>query len=137
MVDVQLCAGGIVFDAARRILLIERGQPPAQGTWSVPGGRCRSGEPAAAACVRELGEETGLVVEVVRFVGRVERDAPHGGVYLIDDFECRLRDDVLTSRLRAGDDAADARWVTRGELATLVLAPGLLDALATWKMLPD
>ncbi|MGI8679485.1 MAG: NUDIX hydrolase [Jatrophihabitans sp.] len=129
------CAGGIVFDSARRLLLIERGQEPALGSWSVPGGRCRPGEPAVDTCVREVAEETGLAVEVLRFVGRVERDAPGGGVYVIDDFECRLR--ASADQLRAGDDAAAARWVTRAELATLILVPGLLDALREWGVLPD
>jgi ADP-ribose pyrophosphatase YjhB (NUDIX family) len=130
---VEPCAGGIVFDARRRLLVIERGRPPAQGRWSVPGGRCRPGETTAEACVRELREETGLDVAVVRLAGRVERDRPGGGTYLIDDFVCRL---VGDGTLRAGDDAADARWVTQAELAELPLSPGLWEALAGWNVLP-
>lgn len=83
--------------------------------------------------MRELAEETGLRVEVLRHVGQVERDAPGGGVYVIDDFLCRLRG----GRLRAGDDAADARWVDRAQLRSLQLAPGLWDALTEWSVLPD
>ncbi|SHF83463.1 ADP-ribose pyrophosphatase YjhB, NUDIX family [Jatrophihabitans endophyticus] len=131
------CAGGLVFDPRHRLLLIRRGQAPSAGSWSVPGGRCRIGERPDLACVREVGEETGVGVEVVRWIGRVERAAPAGGVYVIDDYLCRpdarsLRD----GRLRAGDDALDARWVTRDELVGLPLAPGLLDALTTWSVLP-
>ena len=132
----QPSAGGIVLHGptgGQRLLVIKRGHPPAQGSWSLPGGRCRPGEPPAQACVRELAEETGLQVEVLRLVGRVERAAPGGGVYVIDDFLCRLRG----GRLRAGDDAADARWVDRAQLSGLQLAPGLWDALAAWSMLPD
>ena len=73
MVDRQPCAGGIVFDAGARLLLVRRGQAPSAGSWSVPGGRCLPGESPAAACVREVAEETGLRVEVVRYAGRVER----------------------------------------------------------------
>lgn len=83
--------------------------------------------------MREVAEETGLEVAVQRWVARVERDAPDGGVYVIDDFVCRPVGGVL----RAGDDAADARWVTRGDLARLTLAPGLLGALTEWDLLPD
>jgi ADP-ribose pyrophosphatase YjhB (NUDIX family) len=121
-----------VHDEAGRLLLIRRGQPPSAGSWSVPGGRCLPGEEAADACVREVREETGLAVEVLRFAGRVEREAPGGGVYVIDDFACR----VLGGRLAAGDDAADARWVTRPELAALELVPGLYAALDDWGLLP-
>jgi 8-oxo-dGTP diphosphatase len=128
----QPCAGGIVLDDAGRILLIERGQPPSAGTWSVPGGRCEPGEPAPQTCVREVAEETGLEVEIVRWVGRVERAAPGGAVYVIDDYLCRARGGVL----RAGDDAADVRWVSRADLDDLPLAPGLFDALEAWSVLP-
>jgi 8-oxo-dGTP diphosphatase len=126
------CAGGIVFDQAARLLLICRGTPPALGSWSLPGGRCRPGEDAAAACVREVAEETGLDVEVLRPAGRVERAAPDGSVYEIDDFVCR----VVSGDLEAGDDAADVRWVTRAELDTLPLVPLLFDTLREWGCLP-
>jgi ADP-ribose pyrophosphatase YjhB (NUDIX family) len=132
MPERQPCAGGIVHDAQQRLLLIRRGRPPSAGSWSIPGGRCLPGETAAAACVREVAEETGLQVAVQRLAGRVERAAPAGGVYVIDDFVCRL----LGGRLRAGDDATDARWVTRQELADLPLVPGLRDALDEWGALP-
>ncbi len=133
----QPCAGGIVFDDAGRLLLIRRGRPPALGCWSVPGGRCRAGEAPEAACVREVAEETGLEVEVVRWAGRVRRDAPgppdgDGGVYVIDDFVCR----VLGGTLRAGDDASDARWVDADRFAASPLSPGLAEALGEWGLLP-
>jgi ADP-ribose pyrophosphatase YjhB (NUDIX family) len=128
----QPCAGGIVFDAGRRLLLIRRGQPPSAGSWSIPGGRCLPGESAAAACVREVGEETGLRVEVVRYAGRVERPAPSGALYVIDDFVCRL----VGGELAAADDAQDARWVTRAEMSRLELVPGLAAALGDWGLLP-
>jgi ADP-ribose pyrophosphatase YjhB (NUDIX family) len=131
--SVQACAGGIVFDDARRLLLVRRGRPPAAGSWSIPGGRCLEGEEPAAACVREVAEETGISVAVVRHAGRVARPAPGGGTYLIDDYVCR----VEGGRLQAGDDAVDARWVTRDELAALLLTPGLFDALAEWDALPE
>src|SRR4051812_1006384 len=130
--DRQLCAGGIVHDAAGRVLLVRRGKAPSAGSWSVPGGRCLPGESAADACVREVAEETGMTVEVIRLAGTVERAAPDGGVYVIDDFTCR----VVGGELAAGEDATDARWVSRAELAGLPLVPGLLDALAEWNALP-
>ncbi len=130
--DRQPCAGAIVLDAAGRLLLIRRGQAPARGSWSVPGGRCRPGEDPAAACVREVAEETGLAVAVQRYAGRVERDAPDGGIYVIDDYVCT----VVGGRVRAGDDAEDAAWFGRADLAGLDLVPGLIEALTRWDVLP-
>ncbi len=127
------CAGGIVFDQAGRLLLVQRGHPPSPGLWSVPGGRCQAGETADAACVREIAEETGLAVRVARLAGAVERAGPGGAVYVIHDFLCELSG----GELKAADDATDARWVTRAELDKLPLVPQLFDTLAEWDLLPS
>jgi 8-oxo-dGTP diphosphatase len=126
-------AGAVVFDEHGRLLLIQRSKPPAAFSWSVPGGRCEPGESAEAACVREASEETGLVVEVIRWVGRVHRAAPGGGEYMIDDFLCR----VVSGTLCSGDDAADADWFDLASMTRLALAPGLFEALAGWGLLPE
>lgn len=126
------CAGALVYDDARRLLLVLRGREPARGTWSLPGGRCGSGEDPAAAAVREVREETGLDVVAVRLVGIVDRHAPGGDVYRIEDWECA----AVGGRLAAGDDADDARWVNGAELVRLPLAPLLLEALTDWDALP-
>jgi ADP-ribose pyrophosphatase YjhB (NUDIX family) len=125
-------AGGIVFDERRRLLLVLRSKPPAAMTWSVPGGKCEPEERPEAACVREVGEETGLTVAVIRWAGRVHRPAPAGGEYVIDDFLCR----VVGGTLRAGDDAAAAGWFDLAGMTELPLAAGLFQALADWKLLP-
>jgi 8-oxo-dGTP diphosphatase len=133
MPDPQACAGAIVHDADGRLLLIRRGRPPSAGSWSVPGGRCEPDESPAEACVREVAEETGLQVAIGRLAGRVERPAPGAGVYVIDDFVCR----VVGGSLAAADDAIEARWVTRADLASLQLVPGLYEALDEWHELPS
>ena len=126
------CVGAIVLDDARRILLIKRGQAPALGLWSIPGGRVEQGESHEVAVVRELLEETGLTGAVVREVGTVLRDAPSGGTYEIRDFLLSVDGGVL----RAGTDADDAGWFTRADLDDLPCSPGLVEALAEWDVLP-
>jgi 8-oxo-dGTP diphosphatase len=126
-------AGGIVFDEARRLLLIRRGREPGLGTWSIPGGRCEPGESPARACVREVAEETGLEVVIERLVGRVIRDAPGGGQYVIDDFLCRQ----TGGSVRPGDDATDVDWFSRSQLAEALLADGVAASLTRWQMLPE
>ncbi|HEU5270279.1 MAG TPA: NUDIX domain-containing protein [Jatrophihabitans sp.] len=125
-------AAGIVFDDQRRLLLIRRGREPAALTWSVPGGKCLPGETAEAACVRELAEETGLLVRVDRWAGRIHRPAPGGHRFVIDDFVCTLTGGAL----RAGDDAVEVGWFDRASFNRLRLAPALASTLAEWQLLP-
>lgn len=127
------CVGAIVMDSRSRLLLVRRGQQPARGTWSVPGGRVESGESDAQATAREVLEETGVRVEVGRLVGTVERNAPAGGVYVIQDYLCRPSDE--SAAVRAGDDADDAAWFTPAEVRALDTAPGLVEALVGWGVL--
>ncbi|CAN5598990.1 NUDIX domain-containing protein [soil metagenome] len=128
------CVGGIVRYGGR-LLLVRRGQEPARGTWSVPGGRVEAGESHEQATAREVLEETGLRVVVGDLVGTVERDAPSGGVYVIDDYACVPADGADPDDVHAGDDADDARWFTEEEVRRLDCSPGLVDALTSWGVL--
>jgi 8-oxo-dGTP diphosphatase len=109
--------GGVVLDGDR-VVLVRRAHPPRQGEWSLPGGKVELGESLADAVRREVREETGLDVEVgplVEMFDRVHRDE-HGGVryhFVIADYLCR----PISGVLQAGDDAADAAWASRSELA--------------------
>ncbi|GAA1867941.1 NUDIX hydrolase [Actinomadura bangladeshensis] len=125
------CVGGIVRDGDGRLLLVRRGRPPGEGQWSIPGGRVEPGEDDAAAVARELKEETGLDVAVGALAGTVERAGPGGVTYEIHDYAAT----VTGGTLRAGDDAADARWVRPDALGDLPLTPGLVDALRLWGVL--
>ena len=132
MADIP-CIGAIVFDDHGRLLLVKRANPPAQGKWSLPGGRQESGESAADGVVREVREETGLEVRVEREVGTVQRQAPSGDTYVIRDFVCTAPE---TDAVVAGDDAADARFFEISELGDTDTSEGLLDALREWQLIP-
>jgi 8-oxo-dGTP pyrophosphatase MutT (NUDIX family) len=56
----------VVFNEQGQILLQQRRD---NGYWNLPGGHIELGESATTALVREVHEETGLVVEYVRLVG--------------------------------------------------------------------
>jgi 8-oxo-dGTP diphosphatase len=116
--------GAIIFDGAGRVLLIERGQPPSEGQWSVPGGKLEAHETLAQAVAREVHEETGLVVEVGTLACVIERIT---GVhhFVILDYFAR----VIGGALAAGSDARAARFVDPAELAALPVTDGLVDVL--------
>ncbi|HZJ07231.1 MAG TPA: NUDIX domain-containing protein [Nocardioidaceae bacterium] len=133
------CVGGIVLDESARLLLVLRANEPAKGCWSVPGGRKEAGESDAVATAREVHEETGLRVVVGALAGAVQRDGPHGSVYLIRDYHCALAHGVDPTDVRAGDDAADAGWFTPQQVRNLGCSPGLVETLDRWGLLspPD
>jgi len=120
----------VVFDDAGRVLVVERGKPPAEGLWSVPGGRVEPGETMREAVAREVREETGLEVQVGALIDVLERRAGTRH-YKIHPHVARVTGGTLV----AGSDARDARWVTDEELAALPTTEGLADVIAKARVL--
>jgi len=119
-----LGVGAVVVDHDR-LLLVRRGRGPAQGEWSVPGGKVERGEALAEAVTRELREETALEGVCGPLLGWAERIEPDGH-YVILDFEVTL---VGDDQPTAGDDAAEVAWVELHEVADLPLVDGLAELL--------
>lgn len=114
--------GAVVLRAATttsvpEVLLVRRANPPLAGVWTLPGGRPEAGESLEQAVVRELSEETGLGVRVVRELAVVEI-AREGFRYRIHDFLCVVVDALHEG---AGSDALDLRWVPAEEEALRTL----------------
>ena len=135
----RVAVGGVVLDGDR-VLLVRRGQAPSVGRWSIPGGLVHLGEALPDAVVREIHEESGLHVRVLGLCGvidRVIRGDDGGAVryhYVIIDYVSAVEGGIL----RAGDDAAEARWVALDELATYDVTDGVADMVRrAFALLPD
>lgn len=120
----QICVGAVaVYDD--HLLMVRRGRGPAQGEWSVPGGRVEPGETLAEAVVRELAEETGVEGVCGELIDWVERvgDDHH---FVILDFAVQV---LERGSAVAGGDAAEAAWVPLHEVGDLRLVDGLAEFL--------
>ena len=115
----RLTVDSWVRDRRGRVLLVQRGRPPFEGSWGLPGGFCEWKETVERCCVRETREETGLRVEVVELRGvysKPNRDPRGHNVTVL--FSCRL----ISGKVTGGDDASDARWFEPRELRKLPYA---------------
>jgi 8-oxo-dGTP diphosphatase len=128
--DAPVCAvGGIIFQG-ESVLLIQRGHPPAQGQWSIPGGVVHLAETLEEALQRELREETGLEVKPVRIgkvLDRIERDA-EGKVYyhfVIVDFVC----EIISGTLHSASDAADVAYFPIDQLNEIDMTWGTAEVI--------
>jgi acetyl-CoA carboxylase carboxyl transferase subunit beta len=129
MAEIQPTPGvGAVIIEDGRMLLIRRGRGAYLGHWAVPGGRQRRGETMREAVVREVHEETGLTVEVgdPLWAGDImDDDQPPAYHYTVVDFAAT----PTGGRLEAGDDAAEVRWVSMGDVRSMPLTPTMIDLL--------
>ena len=106
-----------------RVLLVRRGNEPLHGRWVIPGGTVELGETLEEALVREVEEETGLVVrprEVLLVFDRIQRD--QGRVqyhYVIIDYLC----EYVSGTPRAGSDAEAVAVVSPEDLDAYDLPP--------------
>lgn len=118
-----------IIDRLLHVLLVERSEHPFKGRWALPGGFVRvgatredQGEDLDAAAHRELLEETGLAhsagaslfLQQFHTFGNAGRD-PRMRVLSVGYYA--LVRPTLVPLVRAGGDAASARWFDVTELA--------------------
>jgi len=105
-VDVVLFA---LRDQELQVLLVRRSGWPYQGYWAIPGGFVHMEESLDEAALRELEEEAGVsdvYLEQLYTFGGPDRD-PRTRVITVAYMAVVSADQIS---LRAGSDAAEARW---------------------------
>ena len=100
------------------LLLVQRGNPPFQGNWALPGGFLEIDEDLEACAERELAEETGVngvYLEQLYTFGRPGRD-PRERVISVTYYALAPAGRVSP---RAASDAAEVAWFAIDELPRL------------------
>ncbi len=121
---------GAVIIRGTKVLLVQRGNEPNRGRWSIPGGVVELGETLSQAVEREVREECGLEVQaqdVLSTFDLIQRD-PQGRIryhYVLIDLRARY----VRGEASADTDALDVRWVEQTQLDRMDLVPRLLPVL--------
>jgi len=112
-----------------RILLVQRGAEPNKGLWSLPGGAIELGENLKDALVREVAEETSLIVKPGELITVHEVIARKGGKvqhhYVIIVFSATQ----VGGCAKAGSDAVDLGWHTISDVQNMPITPGLREVI--------
>jgi 8-oxo-dGTP diphosphatase len=131
--------GGVII-TEERVLLARRGSEPMRGEWSIPGGVLEAGESLAEGVMRELREETGLIVRVLDLIEALDRifpeppERPPQAVrtegahprpryhFVILDYLC----EIIEGEPHAGGDITDLALVREEELSRYALTPAVI-----------
>ena len=117
----SVSVAGVVVDDHERALVIQRRD---NAHWEPPGGVLERNETITQGLLREVREETGLIVEPVALTG-VYKNMSRGIVALV--FRCRM----LGGHLMENSEVSGFRWVKRSEVLAIMpeaFAIRILDA---------
>jgi ADP-ribose pyrophosphatase len=125
-------AAGLVVRDGDRVCLVRRAHDPWRGRWSFPGGFVDLDEEPAAAALREVREEAGVVATIDALVGLFRSAGPNGKPVVIAVYDGRCTGAVACARSAEVDDVCwfDARAIPWDELAFPETAAALRAVLA-------
>ena len=98
------------------VLLIQRKNDPYKDCWAFPGGFVNIDESAENAAIRELKEETGLEISIVKQLkaySKPDRDPRERVITIAFIAESKIKE------VMGGDDAKEARWFDISNLPSL------------------
>jgi 8-oxo-dGTP diphosphatase len=109
-------------------ILLVRHRKGARRYWVLPGGRLEYGESFHECAVRELKEETGLDVEVERFLFISEAIAPDRSRHIVNVY---LKAKVVGGTMKVGNEPvlAGVDFIPLRELETVTLFPPIGEIL--------
>jgi ADP-ribose pyrophosphatase YjhB (NUDIX family) len=100
------CVGALIVNQDK-LLLIKRAEDPFKGYWDIPGGFLEAGEHPEAGAIREIHEETGLLIQLENILGIFMDTYGDSGEPVLNIFYTAM---VIGGEARAGSDATHLHW---------------------------
>ncbi|MBM3148419.1 MAG: NUDIX domain-containing protein [Chloroflexi bacterium] len=119
---IVVAVGVVIEDDLGRVLLVKHKPERGgfwQGKWICPGGELEVGEEIGEGIRREIREETGLEVDLVKALPAFDRIVKRDGkvklhvIYV--DYEAKL----VGGELKADSDVGEAKWVKKSSLGQI------------------
>jgi ADP-ribose pyrophosphatase YjhB (NUDIX family) len=109
-----------IFDESHQAILLTRRSD--NNRWCLPGGHMEAGESVEETCVREVREETGLRIKVVRLIGVYSN--PHRVIRYADGNRYQIvalcfEAEVVGGELAVSDETTEFGYFTREQIAEL------------------
>ena len=111
------CAGGLVINEKKEVLLIKRKRNPFKGSLDIPAGFADGSETLEEALKREMMEEVGLEVNNYKYFKSAVGDYDYKGIikkYLCAFFIIKVNSQDY--KMMAGDDAESCRFYNINEI---------------------
>ncbi|MEM1994494.1 MAG: NUDIX hydrolase [Nitrososphaerales archaeon] len=115
-------AVGAVIKKDGRVLLVKRRFEPSREKWSIPGGLVELGERVKDAVKREILEEVGLEIKLIKLIDVVDnitrdKDGRIRFHYILSDYLAAPKGGVL----KGNEEVLDIGWFTPEEASKLNL----------------
>ena len=128
---------GAVRNEAGDLLLarrIDTGIPEAFGKWELPGGKLEFGEDPETALLREVREECGLEVKIIRLLPKVftriwQTSTGQELQVVLLTYECSVLSGTLSNK-HVQDEIGELRFVPISELKSISLLPNISETIA-------
>jgi mutator protein MutT len=97
------------------------------GKWQIPGGALEFGETPEEGLRREVREELGIEIDIVKLIPFIDISVRGNWQGLFITYLCTLHDDL--SEIFLNEEASEYRWLTRKEMEKLPLLKGCIELI--------
>ena len=122
--DMNERAAAIIINKGS-LLLMHRKKPDRE-YYVLPGGSVESGETPEEACIREVKEETGLVVTLEKKLASIDNDGRMEHYFLASSAHGNLAIGQPESERQSPDNQYSLEWISLGHIEHINLQPTII-----------